>query len=104
MLASGLVASYFMWVALYVCHRRFLSPIGACIVCLIIFLTIRTLVLRRENSTNWSFYVLPVMLVVTVWVNLFFIITKVSVDEWYPNSGTESTVGLSRWLVLGVGC
>jgi hypothetical protein len=41
------------------------------------FLVIRTFVLRRENSTAWSFYVLPIMLLVTVWVNLFFIITKV---------------------------
>jgi hypothetical protein len=46
------------------------------------FLVIRTFVLRRENSTAWSFYVLPVMLLVTVWVNLFFIITKVCSDGW----------------------
>jgi hypothetical protein len=43
------------------------------------FLVIRTLVLRRENSTAWSFYVLPVMLLVTVWTNGFFIITKYAV-------------------------
>lgn len=55
---------------------RFLSPIGAGVVCLIMFLVIRTLVLRRENSTAWSFYVLPVLLLVTIFINCFFVVTK----------------------------
>lgn len=59
------------------CCCRFLSPIGAAIVCLLLFLIIRTLVLRRKDSTKWSFYVLPILLLVTVFINLFFIITKV---------------------------
>ncbi|WIA38221.1 hypothetical protein OEZ86_001565 [Tetradesmus obliquus] len=54
----------------------FLSPIAAAVVCLIIFLIIRTLVLRRANSTKIAFYVLPVLIIITIWVNLFLILTK----------------------------
>ncbi|KAF6263080.1 phosphate transporter [Scenedesmus sp. NREL 46B-D3] len=54
----------------------FLSPIAAALVCLVIFLLIRTLVLRRANSTKVAFWVLPVLIIVTIWVNLFFILTK----------------------------
>jgi sodium-dependent phosphate transporter len=54
----------------------FLSPVAAALVCLIIFLLVRTLVLRRQNSTKLAFYVLPLLIIVTIWVNLFFILTK----------------------------
>eukprot|EP00882_Tetradesmus_deserticola_P017252 GHRQ01018475.1.p2 GENE.GHRQ01018475.1~~GHRQ01018475.1.p2 ORF type:complete len:219 (+),score=51.75 GHRQ01018475.1:3-659(+) len=54
----------------------FLSPVAAALVCLIIFLLIRTLVLRRANSTKMAFWVLPILIIVTIWVNLFFILTK----------------------------
>lgn len=54
----------------------FLSPIAAALVCLIIFLLIRTLVLRRPNSTKVAFWVLPVLIIVTIWVNLFFILVR----------------------------
>jgi hypothetical protein len=37
-------------------------------VCLIIFLLIRTVVLRRPNSTKIAFWVLPVLIIVTIWV------------------------------------
>jgi sodium-dependent phosphate transporter len=46
----------------------FLSPIAAGVVCLIIFLLIRTVVLRRPNSTKIAFWVLPVLIIVTIWV------------------------------------
>lgn len=54
----------------------FLSPIAAAIVCFVIFLLVRTLVLRRQNSTKLSFYVLPVLIIITIWVNLFFILVS----------------------------
>jgi hypothetical protein len=46
----------------------FLSPIAAALVCLAIFLIIRTFVLRRPNSTKIAFWVLPVLIIVTIWV------------------------------------
>ncbi|WIA17922.1 hypothetical protein OEZ85_009416 [Tetradesmus obliquus] len=66
-LPAGIVPIIISW---------FLSPIAAALVCLIIFLLIRTLVLRRPNSTKVAFWVLPVLIIVTIWVNLFFILTK----------------------------
>lgn len=45
-----------------------LSPLAAGIVCLVIFLIVRTVVLRRKNSTTMAFYVLPVLLIITIWV------------------------------------
>jgi phosphate/sulfate permease len=49
----------------------FLSPIAAALVCLLIFLIIRTFVLRRPNSTKIAFWVLPVLIIVTIWVVSF---------------------------------
>jgi phosphate/sulfate permease len=46
----------------------FLSPLAAAVVCLIIFLLVRTVVLRRPNSTKLAFYALPVLIIVTIWV------------------------------------
>uniref|UniRef100_A0A383W377 Phosphate transporter n=1 Tax=Tetradesmus obliquus TaxID=3088 RepID=A0A383W377_TETOB len=66
-LPAGIVPIIISW---------FLSPIAAALVCLIIFILIRTLVLRRANSTKIAFWVLPVLIIVTIWVNLFFILTK----------------------------
>lgn len=54
----------------------FISPLAAALVAGIIFLLIRTLVLRRRNSTKVAIWTLPVFLLVTIWVNLFFILTK----------------------------
>lgn len=54
----------------------FLSPIAAAIVCFVIFLAVRTLVLRRQNSTKLAMWVLPVLIIVTIWVNLFFILVS----------------------------
>lgn len=78
------------------CCCRFLSPIGAAIVCLLLFLIIRTLVLRRKDSTKWSFYVLPILLLVTVFINLFFIITKVHLGGGGLGGGSGAPTGATR--------
>eukprot|EP00878_Enallax_costatus_P032942 GHUV01036296.1.p1 GENE.GHUV01036296.1~~GHUV01036296.1.p1 ORF type:complete len:434 (+),score=58.06 GHUV01036296.1:211-1512(+) len=54
----------------------FLSPLLAALVTLILFLIVRTFVLRRANSTKIAFWVLPVLLLFTFFINLFFILTK----------------------------
>jgi len=70
----------------------FISPVAAALVSAIIFLLIRTLVLRRKNSTKIAIWTLPVMLLITVWVNLFFILTK----------GVKATItidyGMGAWI------
>ena len=54
----------------------FLSPVLAAIITLIIFLIVRTLVLRRPNSTKVAFWVLPVLMMMTFFINLFFILVS----------------------------
>jgi phosphate/sulfate permease len=40
----------------------FISPLAAALFCCFLFVLIRTLVLRRDNSTKIAFYVLPVLI------------------------------------------
>ncbi|WIA29452.1 hypothetical protein OEZ86_011953 [Tetradesmus obliquus] len=42
----------------------------------VLFLAVRTLVLRRAESTTIAFYVLPLLILLTLFINLFFILTK----------------------------
>ncbi|GBF99738.1 sodium phosphate symporter [Raphidocelis subcapitata] len=64
---SGIVPVVLSWV---------ISPVLAGLVGAILFVIVRTLVLRRKNSTAISYWTLPVFVLVTIWVNVFFIITK----------------------------
>lgn len=68
---AGLVPIVISW---------FLSPVAAGIVAFVIFLAVRTVVLRRANSTNIAFYVLPVLIIITIWVNLFFILVRAGLN------------------------
>jgi phosphate/sulfate permease len=54
----------------------FLSPLLAALITLVLFLIIRTFVLRRVNSTKIAFWVLPVLMVLTFFINLFFILVS----------------------------
>ncbi len=54
----------------------FLSPLLAALITLILFLLVRTLVLRRANSTKIAFWVLPVLMIFTFFINLFFILVS----------------------------
>jgi len=64
---SGFVPVVLSWVV---------SPVAAAIVAGIMFFLVRTLVLRRVNSTKVAIWTLPIFLLVTIWVNLFFVLTK----------------------------
>lgn len=55
----------------------FTSPIFAAIASAIIFFLCRVAVLRRENSFQKTFYVLPVAILVTAFINIFFVLSKV---------------------------
>lgn len=55
----------------------FLSPLLAALITLILFLLVRTFVLRRQNSTRIAFYVLPILMLLTFFINLFFILVRV---------------------------
>jgi len=54
----------------------FISPILTGLASAFIFVTTRQLVLRRENAYRISYYVLPLMVLITTWINIYFIFTK----------------------------
>jgi len=72
----------------------FTSPIFAAIAAAIIFLLCRTLVLRRERSFEKTFYVLPVAILVTCFINVFFVLSKgagkMLLDEANKPGGDQS--------------
>lgn len=56
----------------------FISPLLTGLASAAIFGTLRTLVLRRKNAYALSFWVLPIAVLITTWINIFFIFTKVA--------------------------
>ncbi len=55
----------------------FVSPVLTATASVLLMLILRTLVLRRENSYSKSFWVLPPFVVLTTWINIYFVFTKV---------------------------
>jgi phosphate/sulfate permease len=66
---SGVVPIVLSW---------FLSPVLTALVAVTIFLACRTLVLRRKHGVAVSFYILPLAVFLTCFINVYFILTKVS--------------------------
>jgi sodium-dependent phosphate transporter len=54
----------------------FTSPVFAAVGAAVIFFLCRTLVLRRENSFQKSFYILPAAILLTIFINVFFVLSK----------------------------
>ncbi|GFR48394.1 hypothetical protein Agub_g10288 [Astrephomene gubernaculifera] len=65
----------------------FVSPIMSGIVAGFIFFVTRYVILRRENSTNWAIYMYPLLVFITVFINVFFVIFKgaKNVAHWESN-------------------
>jgi len=55
----------------------FVSPILTAIASAILFWVVRFTVLRRENAARRAFWVLPPAVVVTFFVCIYFVLTKV---------------------------
>ncbi|GIL62135.1 hypothetical protein Vafri_16409 [Volvox africanus] len=54
----------------------FVSPIMSGIAAAVIFAFNRHVILRRANSTTWAIYMYPILVGVTVYINVFFVIFK----------------------------
>lgn len=52
------------------------SPLCAAIAAVSFFLIVRTLILRRENSVRYSLWALPVIITITIFINVFFVMNK----------------------------
>ncbi|KAG6558095.1 hypothetical protein Mapa_000276 [Marchantia paleacea] len=64
---KGVVAIVLSW---------FIAPILTGLAAAIIFFVVRTLVLRRQNAYALSFWTLPPFVLVTTFINMYFIFTK----------------------------
>jgi sodium-dependent phosphate transporter len=82
----------------------FVSPVLTGLVSALIFNICRTLVLRRRNAFRMSFYVLPPLVMLTVWINLFFVFTKGAAKTLKQTGGW--TDRKSGWIsaVIAGGC
>lgn len=84
----------------------FISPILTGLASASIFVTTRQLVLRRENAYNLSYYVLPIMVLVTTWINIYFVFTKgakktlQSNDDWSDEKAAWITTIIAGGLSL----
>lgn len=63
----GVVTIFLSW---------FISPVLAGCFGAILFLLNKFIILRRKEPFNWAFYSMPVLILFTVWLNLFFVLLK----------------------------
>lgn len=64
---KGVAPIFFSWV---------FSPILTGFASSLLFLTVRTLVLRRRNASSLALIVLPLAVAFTTWINIFFVFAK----------------------------
>ena len=81
----------------------FFSPIFSGVASYLIFVTVRTFVLRSSEPVKRSYYVLPLLIFLTIWINTYFVLIKgakaqLSDAEWDTNK--------SAWVaaVVAAGC
>ena len=65
---SGLVSIVLAW---------FIAPLLTGLASALFFTIIRTVILRRKQALQLSFWLLPVAVLATSWVNIYFVLTKV---------------------------
>lgn len=83
----------------------FIAPILCGLAAAILFMGTKYLVLKRKNSYQMSFYLLPVFVALTVWLCVFFTLTK-GAAKYLEQSGNEMSETKACWVsaVTGAGC
>jgi len=76
----------------------FVAPILTGLASAIIFGAVRFLVLRRKNAYQLSFWCLPPMVLLTVFINIYFVFTK-GAKKSLGSSGDWSD-GKSAWIAM----
>ncbi|GLI65531.1 hypothetical protein VaNZ11_009086 [Volvox africanus] len=76
----------------------FVSPVLTGLCSALFFFLVRTLVLRRENSYKLSFWVLPVMVLFTSFINIFFVFTKGAKKTFQSDKKNDWTDGKAAWI------
>lgn len=59
----------------------FSSPLISGILAALMFVVNRALILRRQNSVKYAYYALPPLVVITIFVNVFFVLYKGAKNE-----------------------
>lgn len=90
---AGMVPIFMSWI---------ISPLLSGIITTIFFITLRTLVLRRENSLRNAMVALPIMLGGTIWLVVSFIIQTGNKNKTWTNRGDNWAIWVGA--VCGVGC
>lgn len=80
----------------------FFSPVLTGAASAFIFFMVRTFVMRRENARNLVFWVLPIAVMITVFINIFFVFTKGAAKTL----GNNWSAGKAAWVsaLIGLGC
>lgn len=81
----------------------FVAPVLTGLTSALIFWTVRFLVLRRKNAYNLSFWVLPLMVLVTVFINMYFVFTKGAKKALSTGSDWSDTKAVWISMVIAVG-
>jgi len=75
----------------------FFAPIVTGSTSAMIFLITRTVVLRSESSFNRAFYVLPVFVFGTSWINIYFVFTK-GAKKTFESEGADWSDSKAAWI------
>ncbi|GLC55696.1 hypothetical protein PLESTB_001015700 [Pleodorina starrii] len=80
----------------------FVSPLMSGIVAALLFALNRGVILRRENSTNLAIYMYPLLVGITVFINVFFVIYKgaKNVAHWESNKAAWVAAVVSGGCML----
>jgi len=81
------------------------SPVLSGVFAVLLFAFVRSLVLRSKSSFNRSILFYPLLIVLAVWINVFFVISK-GITKKICDKGTESWIcyddaKIKGWIALG---
>lgn len=80
----------------------FFSPIASGIVAAFFFLAARTFILRQQNSYDRTFYFLPLLVFICVFINAFYVLDKGINKQWkWIKDRTDRSSWISA-IVAGV--
>merc|ERR1719197_1918659 len=87
------------------------SPVLSGIFAVLLFLLVRTLILRASNSFNKAIIFYPILICLAVFVNAFFIMSKgvskklckKGVETWFCNKKGKPIPGIAIGIALGIG-
>jgi sodium-dependent phosphate transporter len=99
---SGVMGIVLSWV---------FSPVLSGIFAVLLFLLVRTLILRASNSFNKAIIFYPILICLAVFVNAFFIMSKgvskklckKGVETWFCNVKGKPIPGIAIGIALGIG-